>query len=372
MDRVRIWGDASIKQVDTIVAAEVPEIKARTLAKIRAGKEPTTNYLAISGGAEDGAFGAGLLAGWSKTGTRPNFDLVTGVSAGALIAPFAYLGPRYDPQLREIFTKYTQQQIYTANVLQGLLGGPALADSAPLAELIAYYVDRRFLRAIAGERRKGRLLLIGTTNLDAQRAVLWDVGRIAMSDEPEAIALFRSVLLASASIPGLFPPVRIPVQVRGQHYEELHVDGGVTQQVFLLPSRLSLGEVDHSLGMTLERRLFIIRNGKETPEWKPIAETALSISTRSISTLIKNQSVGDLYRLHYAAERDGIDYNLATIPSDFTHEAPEPFDRAYMTALYDLGYRRGKAGYHWQKAPPGLISAENVGDKSALAEARDR
>lgn len=362
--RVRIWGDASIKQIDDIVAQEAPEIQRRLLARIRAGGEPTTDYLAISGGGEDGAFGAGLLSGWSKAGSRPQFDLVTGISAGALIAPFAYLGPRHDRELKEIFSKYTPDQIYTSSILPGLFGGPALADSDPLARLIAHYVDRRFLNEIASERKKGRILLIGTTNLDAQRPVLWDMGRIAMSRSPEAVALFQRILLASASIPGVFPPVHISVHADGHAYEEMHVDGGVTQQVFLLPSRLMFGELDRAVGMKVDRRLFIIRNGKVTPEWKAVAADALSITGRSVSTLIKSQGIGDLYRLRYIAVRDGLDYNLATIPGSFDREAPVPFDRKYMQALFEVGFNLGASGYNWRKAPPGFEASDTRSDAS--------
>ncbi len=204
---IRFWGDASARDIHAIMTADAP--KADMLMSFAAERHrPVANLLAISGGAEDGAFGAGLLVGWSDTGTRPVFDLVTGVSSGALIAPFAFLGRERDGQLREIFTKYGRKDIFTYNV-SGLLEGSALADDAPLAKLIEKYVDDAFLKEIASERIKGRILLIGTTNLDTQRPVLWDMGRIAMSNNRDRVALFRKILLASASIPGVFAPVRI-------------------------------------------------------------------------------------------------------------------------------------------------------------------
>lgn len=353
LERIRMWGDADTREIDTIVGAEAGKMRARAMAKIQSGGEPISNYLAISGGAEDGAYGAGLLVGWSEQGTRPQFDLVTGISAGALIAPLAFLGREHDKDLRAVFT-HGQEQIFTTNVLSGLLGGPALADSAPLERLIAHYVDQRFLRDVARERQKGRILLIGTTNLDAQRPVIWDMGRIAMSDTPQSLALFRKILLASASIPGAFPPVRIEVQVNGRTYEEMHVDGGVTQQVFLLPSRLAFGEVDKSVGLHVARRLYVIRNGKVSPEWLPVEEKTFSIASRSISTLIKSQGIGDLYRLYAVTRRDGTDFNLATIPADFPWKCEQPFDTRYMAALYEQGYRQGRNGYAWAKVPPGL------------------
>ncbi|WP_244421001.1 patatin-like phospholipase family protein [Hyphomicrobium sp. MC1] len=328
-------------------------MQALMQSRTRQGERPVINIAAISGGADDGAFGAGLLVGWSDAGTRPDFDLVTGVSAGALIAPFVFLGRRKDAELQDIFTKYTQQDIFTKNVISGLVGGPALADSSPLARLIARYVDKEFLREVARERAKGRILLVGTTNLDAQRPVLWDMGRIAMSDSPEALGLFRNVLLASASIPGVFPPVHIQVRADGRTYDEMHVDGGVTQQVFVVPPSLSLRSAGQG-SKPLARRVFIIRNGKISPEWQPVEANTLSITGRSISTLIKNEGLGDLYRIYATAKRDHMDFNLAAIPANFEMKSPAPFDQKYMRALYDVGYRAGRLGFKWMKAPPGL------------------
>lgn len=356
LDGVRIWGDAPAEQIHAIVNKKLQQ-SGEAAAIARANAKPVSSMLAISGGAEDGAFGAGLLTGWTASGTRPEFDLVTGVSAGALIAPFAFLGPRYDPQLKAMFTRYGRDDILTVNLLEGIFGGPALADSAPLARLIAHYVDEKFLREIARERRKGRILLIGTTNLDAQRSVLWDMGSIAMSGHPQALPLFRKILLASASVPGLFPPVRIQVRADGQDYDEMHVDGGVTQQVFLAPTALAFKDLDRAVGRRVTRRLYILRNGKITPEWQPVDNKVYSTAGRSISTLIKNQSIGDLYRIHSMTARDGIDFNLATIPPAFNVKSEEPFDLRYMRALYSVGFDLGKVGYRWTKAPPGLSAA---------------
>lgn len=354
MDGVRIWGDAPPEQMHAFVNTELK--RRGTAASARSVAQPVSNFLAISGGGEDGAFGAGLLTGWTAAGTRPEFDLVTGVSTGALIAPFAFLGPGKDRQLTEMYTRYGRDDILTADVMSGLFGGPALADSAPLARLIAKYVDEEFLREIARERKKGRVLLIGTTNLDAQRPVLWDMGRIAMSGHPQALSLFRKILLASASIPGAFPPVRIKVRADGKDYDEMHVDGGVTQQVFLAPAAFTFRDLDRAVGRSEMRRLYILRNGKITPEWQSIDEKALSLAGRSISTLIKNQGIGDLYRIYSTAQRDGIDFNLATIPADFNLKSDEPFDLRYMQALYEVGNRLGRDGYRWSKAPPGLVA----------------
>lgn len=349
---IRFWGDASAQDIQAIMIAEAPKTETRLSFVER--HQPVSNLLAISGGAEDGAFGAGLLVGWSDSGTRPVFDLVTGVSSGALIAPFAFLGREHDSQLREIFTEYGRKDIFTYNV-PSLLGGSALVDDAPLARLIEKYVDDKFLREIASERIKGRILLIGTTNLDTQRPVLWDMGRIAMSNNRGATVLFRKILLASATLPGIFPPVRIQVRVGAQNYDELHVDGGVTRQVFIAPSIFSFVSHDQRPGRRATKpRLFVIRNGKLDPEWQSVNENVLSITQRSISTLIKNQGIGDLYRIYSVTKRDGIDFNLASIPSDFSDTSDEAFDQKYMIALFDRGYNLASHNYSWVKAPPGM------------------
>jgi predicted patatin/cPLA2 family phospholipase len=351
---IRFWGDASARDIETIVMADAPKTGLPGSSALEK-HPPLSNLLAISGGAEDGAFGAGLLVGWSDAGTRPVFDLVTGVSSGALIAPFAFLGREHDSQLREIFTKYGRKDVFTYNV-NGLLEGSALTDDAPLARLIEKYIDDAFLQEIARERIKGRILLIGTTNLDSQRPVLWDMGRIAMSNNRDAITLFRKILLASATLPGVFPPVRIQVRVGGQNYDELHVDGGVTRQVFIAPSIFSFVSHDQKSGRAAaaKRRLYVIRNGKIDPEWQSVNENVLSITQRSISTLIKNQGIGDLYRIYSVTKRDGIDFNLASIPADFSDTSNEPFDQKYMIALFDRGYDLASHNYSWMKAPPGL------------------
>ena len=285
---IRFWGDASGKEIQSIMMADAPQTDTRrSLGPVR--HPPLSNLLAISGGAEDGAFGAGLLVGWSDAGTRPPFDLVTGVSSGALIAPFAFLGREHDRQLREIFTKYGRKDVFTYNV-HGLLEGSSLTDDAPLAKLIETYVDDAFIQQVARERIKGRMLLIGTTNLDTQRPVLWDMGRIAMSNNRDAAVLFRKILLASATLPGVFPPVRIQVRVGGKNYDELHVDGGVTRQVFIAPSVLSFASHDQKAARPAPKpRLYVIRNGKFDPKWQSVGENVLSITSHQIGARRSNR-----------------------------------------------------------------------------------
>ena len=314
--------------------------------------------------------------GWSEHGDRPEFDLVTGISAGALIAPFAFLGRAHDRELAGLFTTYGADQIYQSNILSGLFGGNALADSAPLARLIEHYVDARFLRRVAEERAKGRFLLVGTTNLDAQRPVYWDMGKIAQKGDARALQLFRQVLLASASIPGIFPPVLIQVEAGGQLYQEMHVDGGTTREVFFTIADFRFREIDKAIGRKVQRRLWIIRNGKIEPEYKAMPETTLAIAQRSLETLTKSRGIGDLARMYSRARADNIDYNLAAIPADFDAPHPKPFDRGlyadavrpragdgprrlYLGQGAARGHRRGQAVSGWGFAGPAPTCVED-------------
>ena len=208
--------------------------------------------------------------------------------------------------------------------------------------------------AIAAEYRKGRLLIIGTTNLDARRAVLWIVGEIAASGDPGALDLIRKILIASAAIPGAFPPVLIDVEADGRRYQEMHVDGGAMTQVLPYPASLRLREQARAEGSVRERRGNIIRNARLDPDWSQVDRRTMSISVRAISALIATQGLGDLYRLYVDCQRDGVDYNGAYIPSDFDVTAQESFDPTYMRALFGRGYELARSGSPWHKFPPGF------------------
>ena len=234
------------------------------------GRRVDINYLPLSGGGEDGAFGAGLLNGWSAAGTRPKFDVVTGVSTGSLIAPFAFLGSDYDAILKEAYTTISTADIARVNVLFAAVGlAPSISSNALFEKLIARYMTKQVLNAIAQEYRKGRALFVGTTDLDAQRAVIWNIGAIADSGRPDALELARRIIMASASIPGVFPPVRMKVTVDGKVYDELHVDGGVTRQVFLFPPGYDPKLVDEAIGWKPRRRAFIIQDARVGPNIRP-------------------------------------------------------------------------------------------------------
>ena len=349
---VRAWADEVPGDPAAALKRQMPSVgRLAHRSQRTADGRPIVDILALSGGGGDGAFGAGLLAGWSARGDRPTFDIVTGVSAGAIIAPFAFLGRGYDARLKDIWTRYGTGEIITAQILPGLLGGSALADTAPMEELIAQYVDRRMLRAIAAEYRAGRILLIGTTNLDAQRPVVWNMGEIAVNGNADALALFRKIILASAAIPGAFPPVAIDVEAQGQSYEELHVDGGTTREIFISPVEAPLKSFDPLYDVPPLRRIWIVKNGKLAPEYDVVPKQTIALSVRAIYTLIKSQSLGDIYRVWRTTRDAGAEFNLLAVPPTFTLKAKEAFDPAYQSALFDQGFALGRAGI-WAKRPP--------------------
>lgn len=312
------------------------------------------NYLSLSGGGDDGAYGAGLLIGWAERGDRPQFNLVTGISTGALIAPFAFMGKEYDPALREVYTKYGPRDIF---IERGLISGilsDGLSDTTPLFRLISKYIDQDFLKKVANEyTTKNRWLLIGTTNLDAGVPVFWNMGKIASIGTPESLELFRKIMLASASIPGAFSPVMFDVEVAGQRFQEMHVDGGAMTQVFLYPSALSQRAQDLKFKLQKQRNAYIIRNARLDPAWRETERGTLSIIQRAISSLIQTQGIGDLYRIYHNTQVDGVSFNLAFIGSDFKFPHKSEFDTAYMQALFEYGYKQGLGGKEWQKYPPG-------------------
>ena len=351
-DDIRAWAD---QPSESLAQSAFESIKQERAAYDAESLKKPVAFLALSGGGDNGAFGAGVLCGWSAAGTRPRFKLVTGISTGALIAPFAFLGSEYDSTLK-VYTMVTQKEIFRKKSLLTALWRESLADTQPLANLLAKYIDASVLQAIADEHNKGRRLLIGTTQFDSQRLVIWNMGAIAASGHPEALKLFRKVLLASASIPGAFPPQYFKVEAGGQVYEEMHVDGGTMAEVILYEVALvPFAQMEKMMGvkkLDRPRILYIIRNGRVEPDWNKVKSRLLPIAARAIETLIKTQSVGDLYRLYALAKRDGLDYNLAAIPGDFPPPPKEMFNQAYMTKLYNLAFEMAQRGYPWQKYPP--------------------
>jgi predicted acylesterase/phospholipase RssA len=361
-DKVRFFAERD--PADFLQLVQDSQQKERAFLRLSAtDKLPPVTGLSISGGGQDGAFAAGLLNGWTEKGDRPTFKLVTGISTGSLIAPFAFLGPKYDAVLRQAYTQVSTKDIFTKRPITAALWDDAMSDTSPMARTVAHYVTRQLLDEIAAEYAKGRVLLIGTTDLDAREPVFWNMGAIASSQSPAALTLFRKIVLASAAIPGAFPPVMIDVTVNGHHYQEMHVDGGATRQVFMYPRRVHLGKSTATTEGDRDRSVYIIRNSRLDPDWASTDRRTLSIAARAVSALIQNQGVGDMYRMYLTSLRDGVDYNLTFIPSDFADTHTSDFDPVYMTKLFERGREMGLEGTEWLKAPPGYEPGELISGK---------
>jgi len=349
----RFYPDTDAERLTTLALQARKRSEAAGLLKVKNGKVPPNYFLAISGGGDDGAFGAGLLAGWSERGDRPQFGLVTGISTGALSAPFAFLGSEYDSHLKKVYTETSADDIFQKRELLAAVADDAMTDTTPLRDMIARFVDKTMVQKIAEEYGKGRLLLIMTTNLDQSRSVIWNIGAIAASGHPRSRELIVDILRASAAIPGAFPPVMLDVTIDGKRYEEMHVDGGAVAQAFLYPPSLNLKAKSAQFGIKRDRVAYVIRNGRLFRPEEDVKRQTLSIATQAIATMTATSGVNDTYRMYLTTKRDGVDFNLAYIGDDFTLPYKGPFDKGYMRALFEHGYEKGKAGYSWSKTPPG-------------------
>ena len=343
----RYWGDTKPAGFDAWLSLPDAEVAANFSGVMNRPH----HYLSLSGGGADGAYGAGILVGWTAQGTRPEFTLVTGTSTGALIAPFAFLGPKYDALLRKLYTEVSTADLLERRGLLDILRNDSAASSDPLRRLLERYIDDAIVAELAEQHRRGRSLHIGTTNLDAARPVTWNVTRIAASGSPRARKLILDVLLASASIPGIFPPVMIEVEADGRRFEEMHVDGGVTSQVFVYPMGLDWSVVKKRLAVDGTPALYVINNSPGLLAWETAPRRLLPILLRSVDSLIRTQGIGDLAQIYLLSQRDGLSFNLAYIPSSFVEQPQEKFDPVYMRKLFEFGFERASAGYPWTSGP---------------------
>lgn len=324
----------------------------------RAGHKPL-NILVLSGGGMYGAYPAGVLRGWTESGSRPQFDIVTGVSTGALIAPYAFLGEEYDDALERSYTAVESSDIYERRNLTTLLWSESLAYSDPLWERIVAQVTPEFLEKIAQGHREGRRLYVGTTNIDTKRSVVWDMGAIAAGEHPDKLDLFRKVLLASSSFPGLLPPVAINVEIDGQLYTELHVDGGVSASLFLHPQMLrewrrGLPDADSCKG-----NVYVIVAGKLYPDPTPVSRRLFQISEGSLDGVLQAQLDGDLFRVFLLSRYSGMHFGLTAVPQDFAQGTSSmTFDPKFMRELFELGRRFGLEREPWRAIPPGVDPRE--------------
>jgi hypothetical protein len=309
----------------------------------------TKTYLALSGGGADGAYGVGVLNGWTAAGTRPTFSVVSGVSTGGLIAPFAFLGSQYDDTLREVYTSGIASSLLDDPSIIRVLFGSGLFGNKRLRELVARYVGPEILAAVAREHAKGRKLLVVTTDLDTQRTVVWDMGKIAAVGSPEALRLFRDVMAASASIPLVFPPILIEVEGQGRRFEEMHVDGGVTAPVLTLPDALLFqGRLPGNSRMNI----YILVNKKLERTFELVSNSTLDVASRSLSSITQSQTRSVIFSTYDFAKRNRWGFHLSYIERDYPAAASEGFDTTYMRTLYQHGYEKAASGRAWTSTLP--------------------
>ncbi len=355
MPGVRAWGGQLNQTFQADLVTSVQQEPAGVFPLNDKGF-PIYHGLALSGGGSNGAFGAGILNGWSKAGTRPDFKIVTGISTGSLIAPFAFLGPEYDEQLKTVFTTTHTRDILERLSLFKILRSDAVTNSLPLIRLIEKHFDDDFLKAVARAHNQGRRLYVGTTHMDAQSLVIWNMGAIANSGHPDALELFQKIVLASSAIPGVFPPVFFDVKLNGGRYDEMHTDGGTVTQVFFHGGVIDLGAAAHTAGRTqldsYSGVLYVIRNGKLGPEPRQIERSLGPISRRALSTMIKSAALNDLSCIYGSTQDSMLSFQYTAIPDDFESKAEEMFDPREMKRLFKLGYEMGLEGCAWQNTSP--------------------
>lgn len=357
---IRTWGDRPSEVLRQSM------VEANDQAQRSYGDQQPTDGLFLSSGGPNGAYAAGVLCGWTKHGSRPVFRVVAGVSVGAIIAPFAFLGSAYDEQLKEMARSATQEKIFRLRWWPEWLSGDSIADSAPLERFLGRYIDEHVLAAIAAEHAKGRRLFVATSNLDANRPVIWDLGAIASSGTPNALRVLKQVIIASAAVPVLFPPSYIPVEHDGQRYDEMHVDGAVTAQIALYGQSITGEEI--TAGGRIPRwrgTHYVILNRQISPPASPVEPKLLRIASRSIVRLMQDQGVGDLWQSYVAAQRDGLNFRLAAVPDDVALPLPLDAGSETLNHLFDRGYALARDGYPWSTQPPGLRMAPATSQASS-------
>lgn len=343
---------ADVEGFDEIrVFADAPPDSLRNVK----GWTPTTrskdiNLLALSGGGSGGAFSVGVLYAWSKRGDRPEFDVVTGVSTGALIAPFAFLGKNHDGELEDLYLGGKADTLVDVNwQTAGIFGASFLKGNA-IRAMVEREITPRLLEEVAVEHRKGRRLFVVTTNLDSQRGVIWNMGAIADSKRPDALPLFRNALLASASIPGVFPAVMIKAKAGNAMIEEMHSDGGTSMQFFTLPED-ALTAPQVKLPGSKRFHIYVIVNNALIPEFDVVRNKALTVMGRAHAVLVKSQTRQGLQALYNFAQRSGSDLKIASIDRQVTYSMLDPFNRIYMHQVFSIGYSSMMAGTVWKARP---------------------
>lgn len=355
MPDVRAWGGVPSEAMERDFELSFSQERPGQFARRTDGRI-VYPQLALSGGGPNGAFGAGFLSGWSASGQRPVFKIVTGVSAGALMAPYAFLGSNYDEPLKRFYTTTATRDVFAlrTSILMQLLRGEAVADSGPLAELIAGDLNLELMAKIAAAHAEGRRLYLGTVDLDAQRFVIWNMGLIAQRGTPQALALFRQVMLASASVPLAVQPVFIDVEVGDRRYDEMHVDGAVGVRVFYNGGLFRTSVLRQRAGRnTNYEDVYIIHNGQLSPQAEHTARNLRDIGGRTLRALSLGATSADLFRIYVFTGMEGAGFHWVTMPDGVEVRGDELFDPAKMQELFDLGYRMARGGPTWATRPPG-------------------
>jgi predicted acylesterase/phospholipase RssA len=322
----------------------------------------TYPVLIVGGGVSNSAYGIGLLNGWSKEGSRPVFKIVTGYSSGSIIAVATFSGKGYEDRLADLFTSISTKDVVRQKSVFGILFGDSLDSSALFAKKIDDIVDESLMAKIAQEHKKGRRLYVGTTDLDAQEFVIWDMGALASKGGPDSIKMFRKIILASCSFPAMLPPVYFKVEAGGRSYDEMHADGGVIGGIFYIYQLMEgAGLTIQSFGINpreFRTRLYVLNCCYMSPHSKQVEDNLTAITSRLIETNGASKMSGDTFRIYAFAKEKGWDYNLAYIPEDFKPNQKEMFDKQEMQRLFKRGYDDAVKGYKWHKAPPGLVAEE--------------
>ncbi len=320
----------------------------------------TYPVLIIGGGVSNSAYGIGLLQGWSKEGSRPVFKIVTGYSSGSLLAIAAFAGKDYEDRLEKMFTSLSTNDVVRQKNILGILFGDSVNNSERFAKKIDAVVDEDLMARVAREYSKGRRLYVGTSDLDAQEFVVWDMGALAFKGGLDSLKLFRKIILASCSFSVMLPPVFFQVEAGGSRYDEMHADGGVIGGIFYIEQLTrGLDSATGSSGVDLRRsktRFYVLNCCYMSPHSKQVEDNLTAITSRTIETDQASKMTGDTYRIYALAKEKGWDYNLAYIPDDFKPGQKEMFDQKEMHRLFKRGYEDAAAGYKWHKAPPGLLS----------------
>lgn len=313
------------------------------------------DILTLTGGGSRGAFGTGFLIGWTDRGDIPNFDIVTGISTGAVMAPFIFLGGDELQKVEHFYTKMHTEDVFEDSWFN-FFGDGYIMNAKPLQKLFRKNFDKAFLDKIALEHKKGRRLYIGTTNIDTGQLIVWDMGAIASSSRSDKYERFSDIIYASTALPVYLPPQYMKVDVEGEEYYQMHVDGGIYSQVFMIGLFVNWGEVlnfKESANTDFDVTLYTVANRKyrQRDLYRPIEQAPFSIIEAYVLTEMDLLFDRSLYRLYSSCEKKGVKFKMAAIPEKMEEIIIKPteFDPEKMIKLFNVGYKLGMNGIKWKE-----------------------